>query len=94
MTERDRVDKVHGRMGGVSYNVKFDGALAGGMDLVGNARLESGVNMIDISVHRADAVRRERKSDETAYAFVLLLTLNPDEITEAEDERTEDGRVA
>ena len=35
----------------VSYNVEFNGALAGGLDLVGDARLESGGNMIDISVH-------------------------------------------
>ena len=35
----------------VSYNVEFNGALAGGLDLVGNAHLESGGNMIDISVH-------------------------------------------
>ena len=65
-----------------------DGRRAGSMDLVGNAGLEGGGDVVDVSVHSADVVRREGGSDETTHASVVLLTLDPDEraATEAEDE--------
>ena len=95
VAERDAADDVHGGAGGVLDNVEFEGALARGMDLVGNARLEGGGDVIDVGVHRAHVVRRKGGRDETAHALVLLLALDPDEraAAEADDKRAENGRV-
>jgi len=95
VTKSDATDDVHGGAGGIVKDVELDGRLAGSMDLVGNARLEGGGDVVDVGVHSADVVRRESGSDETTHASVVLLTLDPDDraATEAEDERTEHGRV-
>ena len=61
VTECNADNNVHGRTGGVFYDVEFDGALARGMDLVGDARLESGGNMIDISALRGHCLTRTRE---------------------------------
>lgn len=59
---------------GVFYNYEFDGTLTTrGMDLVGDVRLESGGDVITISV-RADVVRRVRGDDETAHTLRCEMT--------------------
>ena len=95
VAERNAPDDVHGGAGGVLDHVELDGALARGMDLVGNARLEGSRDLVDVGMHRADIVRGEGGRDETAHALVLLLALDPDEraAAEADDERAENGRV-
>ena len=50
--------------------------------------------MVDVGVHCEDVVRGKGRRDETAHVLVLL-ALDPDEraAAEADDERTENGRV-
>jgi len=88
VTKSDATDDVHGGEGGIVKDVDLEGRLAGGMDLVGNARLEGGGDMVDVGMHFADVIRREGGSDETTHALVVLLTLDPEEraATESEDE--------
>jgi hypothetical protein len=95
VTKSDAADDVHGGAGGIVKDVDLDERLAGSMDLVGNAGLEGSGDVIDVGVHFADVVRRKGGGDETTHAPVVLLTLNPDERAagQAEDERTENGRV-
>ena len=60
VTKCNAANNVHGRVGSVFYDVEFDGALAGGMDLVGDAHLESCGDMIDISASRGHCLTRTR----------------------------------
>ena len=95
VTKSDPADDVHGGVGGIVKNVELDGRLARSMDLVRNAGLEGSGDKIDVSMHFADVVRREGRSDDTTHALVFFLALHPDEraATEAEEERTENGGV-
>jgi len=95
VTKSDATDDVHGGAGGIIKNVQLDGRLAGSMDLVGNAGLEGGGDVVDVGVHFTDVIGREGGGDETTHALVVLLTLDPAEraATEAEEERTDNGRV-
>jgi len=79
VTEGDATDDVHGGAGGIVKDVALDGRLVGSTNLVGNAGLEGGSDVVDVGVHCADVVRREGRGDETTHAFVVLLTLDPGE---------------
>jgi len=88
VTKSDATDDIHGGAGGIVKDVDADGRRAGSMDLVGNAGLEGGGDVVDVGVHCADVVRREGRCNETTHSFVVLLTLDPDERAagEADDE--------
>ena|SRR5258706_14999116 len=93
VTKSDSTDDVHGSAGGVFDDVELQGRISGSMDLVGNAGLKGGGDMIDVGVHFSNVVGGEGGGDEITHTFVVLLTLDPDEraATETEDEGTEDG---
>jgi hypothetical protein len=95
VTKSDATDDVHGGTGGIFDDVELDRRIAGRMDLVGNAGLESGGDVVDVGVHCSDVFSGESGGNERTHAPVVLLTLDPDEgaAAEAEDEGTEDGRV-
>ena len=95
VTKGDATDDVHGGTGGIFDDVELDGRRARSMDLVGDAGLERGGDVVDVGVHFSDVVSGEGGGDERTHAPVVLLTLDPDEraAAEAEDERTVDGRV-
>ena len=79
VTKSDATDNVHGDTGGIVKYVDLDGRLAGSMNLVSNAGLEGGSDVVDVGVHFADVIRREGGSDESTHALVVLLTLDPGE---------------
>ena len=93
VTKSDSADDVHGSAGGIFDDVELEGRTSGSMDLVGNAGLEGGGDVIDVGVHCSNIVGGEGGGDERTHTFVVLLTLDPDEraATETEDEGTEDG---
>jgi len=95
VTKSDATDDVHSGAGGIFDDVELEGSVAGSMDLVRNAGLESGGDLVDVGVHFANIVRRKGGGNETTHALVVLLTLDPDERTaaEADDEGTENGRM-
>ena len=95
VTKSDSTDDVHCSAGGIFDDVELEGRIVGSMDLVCNAGLEGGGDVIDVGVHFSHVVGGEGGGDERTHTFVVLVTLNPDErpATETEDEGAEDGRV-
>ena len=57
VTKSDATNDVHGGASGIVKDVDLEGRLAGSMDLVGNARLEGGGDVVDVGVHFADLIR-------------------------------------
>jgi hypothetical protein len=96
MTKSDTADDVHSGAAGIVDDVKLDERPAGGSNFVRNAGLESGGDVINVGVHRADIVNREGGGDESTHALMLPLTLDPEERAagEADDEGTHNGRVS
>ena len=95
VTKSNTANDVQGGAGGIVEDVELEGRLAGSVNLVCNAALEGAGNVIDVSVHCTDIVRRKGGGDETTHALMLLLTLDPDEraADEADDEGTPNRRV-
>jgi len=79
VTESDATDDVHGGTGGILDDVELDRGITRGMDLVRDAGLEGGGDVIDVGVHFSDVVSGEGWGNERTHALVVLVTLDPDE---------------
>ena len=95
VTKSNTANGVQGNASGIVEDVDLERGLAGRVNLVCNAGLEGAGDVIDVSVHCTDVLRRKGGGDEATHALMLLPTLDPEEraAEEADDEGTKNGRV-